>query len=227
MLVRLPQPAKEFRVSTERLHRSLVLAVLVALAAPARPADACMNGVERVVDRTNQAVRDAESLLAAGKLQQAANLVLATFPAALELDHKDRKQSLFERAQRVLAVAVVRGQGAVKLGKALPGKSAAQRDLGLAWAAGALRYHQARGLGGIVLTAELAEALALRPAEATEAHDILKDLADRDLMPTARAWAILASLEKDRGDADASARAVARCKEISPDAAQCEVVTNT
>jgi hypothetical protein len=224
--VRLPASAKEFRVHNLR-PRLLVFAVLAVLAAPSRPADACGNGVERVVDLTNKSIRQAETLLAEGKHQDAANMVLSTFPQALRLDHRDRKQNLFERGQRVLAVAVVRSQGALKLGKALPGKSAAERETSLAWAAGALRLHQAQSLGGLALTAELAEALALRPAEVTEAHGILKKLADDDLMPTPRAWAILGALEKARGDAEAADKSIQRCKEIAPDAKQCEVVTNS
>lgn len=214
-------------MSNLRLLRPLALAVVAALAAPTRPADACMNGVERHVDRTNQAIRDAESLLADGKFQRAADTVLATFPRALEQNHSERKQSLFERGQRVLAVAAVRSRGAIKLSRSLAGKTQTQREIGLAWAASTLRLHSARGLGGIVLTAELAEALAERPAEVHEAHALLKDLADRDLMPTARGWAILVALEKARGDADAAARALSRCKDIAADPTQCEVVTNT
>lgn len=203
------------------------LAVLAVFAAPSRPADACGNGVERVVDLTNQSIRKAETLLAEGNYQDAANEVLATFPKALRLDQRDRKQSLFDRGQRVLAVAVVRSQGTLKLGKTLPGKTAAERETSLSWATTVLRVHQAQGLGGLALTAELAEGLALRPAETTDAYDLLKKLADDDLMPTPRAWAILGTLEKARGDAEAAGRSIQRCKEIAPDAKQCEVVTNS
>lgn len=210
-----------------RLTRLFALAVLAVLAAPSRPADACGNGVERVVDRTNQSIRHAESLLAEGNFQKAADEVLDSFPTALRVDQRVPKQSLFERGQRVLAVAVVRSQGNLKLGKALPGKTTAEREQNLAWATAVLRLHQAQGLGGLALTAELAEGLALRPAEVTEAHSLLKKLADDDLMPTPRAWAILGSLEKARGDAAASDKAIQRCKDIAPDAKQCEVIPNS
>lgn len=210
-----------------RPPRLAALAVLAVLAAPSRPADACGNGVERVVDLTNQSIRQAETLLAEGQFQKAANEVLETFPQALRVDHRDRKQNLFERGQRVLAVAVVRSQGALKLGKTLPGKTAAERETSLAWATAVLRLHQAQGLGGLALTAELAEGLALRPAETSDAHALLKKLADDDLMPTPRAWAILGSLEKARGDAAAADKAIQRCKDIAPDAKQCEVVPNS
>lgn len=208
-----------------RPTRLLALAILALAAAP-RPADACGNEVERVVDVTNQSIRRAEALLADGAHQAAVKEVLRTFPKALRVDQHERRQSLFERGQRVLALAVVRSGGGVKLSADLPGKTVAQREAGLAWAAALLRLHHARGLGGVTTTAELAESLALRPAERREAHALLKDLADGDIVPTARAWAVLASLEKDRGDADAAARALARCKEIAADPTQCEVVPN-
>lgn len=202
----------------------LVAALLTVLVAPSPPAAACMNGVERVVDTTNQRVRNAESLLAAGKYQRAVKEALEIFPQALRGDHSDARQGLYERAQRIVALAVVRSQGAVKLGPGLAGKTDAERDINLAWAAGMLRLHIARGDGSVVLSEQLAEALAQRPAERHEAHAILKELASGDIMATARGWAVLATLEKSRGDADAAALAVRRCKEVSAEATVCEVV---
>lgn len=209
-----------------RLLAPLALAVLSFLTAPG-PAAACMNGVERRVDPTTQRIREAEALLADGKYKAAVREVLEAFPTALRADYRDHRLSLFDRGQRVIALAVVRSEGAVKLDAALPGKTAAEREAGLAWATMILRLHRARGNGGVLLTSELAEALALRPSERPAARLLLKELADGDIMPTARGWAILGVLERDHGDADAAARAVARCKEISPDAKQCDLVSNT
>lgn len=210
-----------------RSSSPLALALVAVLVAAPRPADACGNGVQRVVDLTNKKIRAAEELLAEAKYQDAANEVLGSFPNALRLDHRDRKQNLFERGQRVLAVAVIRAQGALRLGKALPGKTAAERETNMAWATSTLRLHQAQNIGGVALTAELAEGLALRPAEATEAHALLRKLADDDLMPTPRAWAILGALEKARGDVAAATAAIQRCKDIATEASTCEVVTNS
>lgn len=213
-------------MSILRSPRLFALAALAFLAAPS-PADACGNSVERVVDLTNQQIRHAETLLAEARYQDAAKQVLETFPKALRLDQNDRKQGLFERGQRVLAIAIVRSQGAIKVGAALPGKTAAERETSLAWAASILRYHQAAGLGSIGLGVDLAEALSLRPTEASEAYAILKDLGDRDLMPGPRGWALLGELEKARGDAAAASQAVKRCQEIATDAKQCDVVKNS
>ena len=202
------------------------LTLLAALTGAPRPAHACGNEVERVVDVTNQSMRKAEALLADGKHQRAARAVLAAFPAALRADRSHIRRNLFERGQRILALAVVRSRGAIELGPGMPGKTAAEQAENLAWAAGMLRLHAARGDGGVLLASELAEALALRPAERHEAHTLLKELADGDVMPTARGWAVLAALERARGDANAADRAVARCKEIAREPGQCVVVDN-
>jgi hypothetical protein len=193
---------------------SFVLALAVLLL-PARPADACHNAVERVVDPVNQSVRRAEQLLADGAHQKAVRELLASFPELLLANHRDARPALFRRAQRAAALAVVRSDGAVKLGPRMTGRTAEQRQAALAWAAATLRLHHARS-GDLVVRVELAEALARRPAERAEAHAILDELADLDLLPTARAWSLLADLERERGDATAAARAARRCREIDP-----------
>lgn len=199
------------------MRPSFILALAVLLV-PARPADACHNVVERVVDPVNQSVRKAEALLADGAHAKAIRELVATFPALLQADHRDDRPAVFRRAQRVAALAVVRSDGAVKLGPRMSGKTAEHRAAALAWAAAILRLHHARS-GDLVVRAELAEALARRPAERPEARAILRELGELDLLPTARAWALLADLERDAGDPTAAARAARRCREI--DAAHC------
>jgi len=197
------------------------LALLAALAAPSGPATACMNEVERVVDTTNQAVRAAEELLARNNYRSATKVVQGTFPKVLLADHQTRRQALFHRAQRIVALAQIRSGGDIRIAD-LPARTDADREVALAWAAATLRLHAARGDTSVLLTSELAEALALRPAERHEAHALLKELADADIMPTARAWSVLAALEQQRGDTNAAARATARCKELAPDDASCD-----
>lgn len=199
--------------------RPILVLALAALLAPARPAAACHNAVARVVDPVNQSVRRAEALLADGAHQAAIRELTGTFPQLLLANHRDDRASLFRRAQRTAALAVVRSDGAVRLGPRLSGKTAPQRQAALAWAAAILRLHHARS-GDLLVRVELAEALARRPAERAEARAILDELADLDLLPTARAWALLAHLERERGDEAASARAARRCREI--DATRCD-----
>ncbi len=209
--------------------RRLVLPALALLALalpPPRPASACMNEVERVVDVTNQAIRTADDLLARGNYRGAARLVASTFPRVLEAEYSTRRQQLFYRGQQILALAIVRSRGDLKL-PGLPGKTDADREVALAWAAGILRLHVARGDHKVVLRSELAEALALRPAERHEAREILHELAQTDIIPTARAWLVLANLETQRGDAEAAARAVLRCQDISTDDHACAPDTSS
>lgn len=200
----------------------LALCALVTLAAAPRPADACHNTIVRHVDPAVKSIRRAEALLVKGEHRAAAREVLATFPEALRTDRHERKQALLQRGQRILALAAVRSGGAVRLGADLPGKTASQRSAALAWAALLLRLQHAR-TGDIATRAELAEALAAAPAGRSEALEILTDLGDGDLLPTARAWALLAALERARGDDTAAARADRRCREIAPDGDSCAV----
>lgn len=199
--------------------RVLLLAACAALLAP-RPASACENVVWRR-DPAVESVRRAEARLADASFHAAAREVLARFPRAADATHKDRRPALFLRAQRVLALAVVRSGGAVALGDKLSGRTDAQRAAKLAWAAAILRLHAARR-GDVQVRAELAEALARRPLERPESLTLLRDLAAADILPTARAWALLATLEREAGDPDAAARATRRCREIAPGAATCD-----
>lgn len=204
------------------MRKSLVLAAIVsaAVVAPHSPARACHNVVERVVDLTTQSVRRAEALLADGAHQAAVKEALATFPEVLQLTHRARRAALFARAQRVVALAVVRSGGAVRLASHMSGKTDSKRAANLAWAAMLLRMHHARS-HDVVVQVELAEALAALPAERGEAYGLLKELGDGDVLPTARAWGLLAELERDRGDVTAAERAGRRCREIAPDGQVC------
>lgn len=200
----------------------LFLTAVTVLASP-RPADACGHGIERIVqaDPVVQSVGKAERLLAAGAYRAAVQEVLSTFPEALQADHRDRRQSLFERGQRVVALATVRSEGSVSLGTAaMAGRAPAKQQARLAWAAVILRLHNARD-GGVLVTSELAEALAQRPAERAQARALLAELGDLDLLPTARAWALLSTLEREHGDTGAADRATRRCLEIAPTNGPC------
>lgn len=205
------------------MRKSLVLAALVsaAVVAPRSSAQACHNSVERVLDATTRSVRLAETLLTHGAYQAAVKEALAAFPMVLQLTHRARRAGLFARAQRVVALAAVRSGGAVRLASHMSGKTASQKAANLAWAAMLLRMHHAR-TNDVVVQVELAEALAALPAERAEAYGLLKELGDGDVLPTARAWGLLAELARDRGDVGAAERADRRCREIAPKDGICD-----
>lgn len=203
------------------MHRptlSLLALVLVAAQVPA-DARACANSVmhrtEEVVD-----LDVASHELDAGRHQAAVDAVLEVFPRA---HRKTADGELMARGQRMLAVAVVRSGGAVRLDARLRGRTARQQSAAVEWATGTLRaFHAARGDDGTI-TVELAEALALGPATRGEALALLRGLGRDDLLPSARAWGLLAALERVGGDGEAAARAQGRCAAIAGDGAACVV----
>lgn len=226
------------------MHR-LSLAIALAIAAIAAPnvADACGNSIRRVVDTANMAVRNAEHLLAQGDHKTAISAVRNEFgDRALAVDSTG--DLLHQRAQRVLAIAAVRSKGALPLGMNLGGPRDAQRQAAVAWAVLTLRLQRSaidtRDVACILdpakcttgeldptRTAELAEALALQATGRAEAYGLLKDLGDRDLIPHAEGWALLAELGRERGDVDTSKKAVERCKQIASDRIQCDTSENS
>lgn len=227
------------------MHR-IVLALCLAttvLAAP-RLADACGNTVRRIVDSTNESVRKAEFLLAQGNYKQAISTIRDEFGDRALAVHDGPGAQLHQRAQRVLAIAVVRSKGAVSIGPGLGGKTDAQRQAAIAWSVLTLRLRRAalddrnvdcildptrctNGEGDPHTNADLAEALALQPTGRAEAYRLLKDLGDRDLMPFAEGWALLAELGRERGDLEGAKKAVERCKQIASDNLKCDPSENS
>jgi hypothetical protein len=207
----------------------LVIATALACAALGAPAiaDACGNSVERVVDRTNEEVRKAELLLAKGDNARAIRTVRDEF-GDRALARPDGKVGhwLHDRAQRVMALAIVRSKGTLAVGGELGGKTDAQRRNAVAWAVLTLRLRLGNDTDP-VKTVDLAQGLALQATGRDEAHTLLKQVADGDLMPSAEGWALLAELRKERGDVDGSKQAVERCKQVGSDKVKCDVSENS
>ena len=204
---------------------ALALALATAALASPRPADACGNTVRRVVDSTNHAVRNAELLLAQGDAKKAISTIRDEFgDRALTAPTDD---SLHQRAHRVLALAVVRSKGELAIGAELGGKTDARRQAAVAWAVLSLRLQRPVADENPLHASDLAEALALQASGRAEAYGLLKDLADRDLMPGAHGWALLAELGRERGDLETSKKAVERCKQIVASGVQCDTTENS
>jgi hypothetical protein len=205
------------------MHRSslsLLVLVLAAAQVPAADARACGNSVAHATEVDVASLDGASLELDADRHQAAVDAVLRAFPRA---HRKVADGELMARGQRMLAVAVVRSGGAVRLDARLRGRTTRQRDAALAWATGTLRaFHAARRDDGTI-TVELAEALARGPATRGEALALLRDLGHSDLLPSARAWGLLAALERVGGDGEAAARAQGRCAAIDGDGAACVV----
>jgi hypothetical protein len=207
----------------------LALASALACAVLGAPAiaDACGNSVQRVVDRTNEEVRKAELLLAKSDHAKAVRTIRDEFGDRAIAQHDGRGgRSLHERAQRVMALAIVRTRGELSIGKGLGGKTDAQRRAAIAWAVLTLRLRLGNDTDPVT-TVDLAHALALQATGRDEAHRLLKQVAADDLMPSAESWALLAELSKERGDVDGSKRAVERCKQVASDRTRCDVTENS
>jgi hypothetical protein len=188
-----------------RLLVTLSLLLPAAVAAHAGSAAACLNEVVQWTQPQIQQATIAETALGTGKPAKAAQLLLEIHPR-LRISHRllDRGPGqgidpVAARAQRLLAVAVVRTEGLVDLGDAYPGASAADRRTNLEWAIGILRAF-ARLSPGPAIDSDLGEALSKLPETRAEASRILEDLAHRDLVTSPEAYRALAELRLAAGD---------------------------
>lgn len=209
------------------------LSTLLALPvlAPA-PVSACGNSVRHKISHETRQVQQAELMLARGNYQDAIKLVRRVSPEFLSLRSRPAKRGkgpgmspkqLKNRAQRVAALAVARSGGGVRLSQTLDGSSSEAKQAALAWSVLVFRVHMAKEPNHSGLKAQLAEALSAQSSGKTEAYDILRKLADDDLMPTAHGYATLAQLEEARGNTEARDAATKRCETIAVDKKVCEL----
>lgn len=193
----------------------LVLVAGVGLGFVAAPAQACMREMPKLakkkqVDPTKRDVVAAEKALGKGDHAKAAQLARGAVPKLEELAPPDAAE-IATRAQRTLAIAVVRSGGAAAVSSTMPGTSESDKQLNLAWAQLVLTYHAALNSDNVVVKVQLAEALASNQYEQDRARDMLRDLSARDLMPTASGYALLSRLETDTVLRDAAS---SRCREL-------------
>jgi|HubBroStandDraft_2_1064218.scaffolds.fasta_scaffold181560_2 hypothetical protein len=152
----------------------------------------------------------AEQRLEEDRLADAAGQVVAAFP---RIQIAGVGQSPLEtHAARILALALVRGEGTLAGTAGFSGTTERQRSAQLGWAVSTLRaVSESRG-DDPVAQADLAEALASRPATEDQAIALLDDLAARDLLGSAHAYATLARLRSKTGDAGKVRAALERCE---------------
>jgi hypothetical protein len=202
------------------LKASVLLAALLGAAAVASDAHACgfFDYVEvrpRVRPKpvpiaANERIATAVQRLEEEKLADAGTEVVTAFPTIRTI--AVGASPLETRALRVLALAVVRGDGTLANVRGFSGRGAADRTANLEWATGVLRSISAERRNEPVAQADLGEALAATAGKEEEALAILGDLADRDLVGSAHAYSALARIRASRGDADASRSALSRCE---------------
>jgi hypothetical protein len=203
---------------------ALMLAVLAAGAAAATDAGACgffdYREIRPVKVKAKPVPVAANDRIAAGdqRLEEekpaAAGLeVVLAFP---EIRHVAVGASPIEtHALRLLALAVVRGDGVLAGVKGFADASTAARAANVEWAVQTLRGISAERDGDPAAIADLCEALARSPGHDEEAFAALSDLARRDLVGSAHAYAALARLRAARSDAAGTAEALDRCEHMT------------
>ncbi|MBC8073686.1 MAG: hypothetical protein IAG13_35515, partial [Deltaproteobacteria bacterium] len=174
----------------------LVLGFSLSFAAPS---EACLRDMPKLakkkvqVDPTKRDVIAAEKALAGGDHAKAARLAKGAVPGLSELPPVGAAE-LATRAQRTLALATVRSGGNIEVAPGIGGDDAYAKQVALAWAELTLTYQSAMKSDDVMVRSQLAEALAADDYQSDRAREMLRDLSARDLMPTARAYAVLAHL---------------------------------
>lgn len=200
--------------------KAAVAATLLAAVGASVPAeaDACMRMKRRrvqAVDHKLQDVNRAEHLLAKGDGKRAVKTAKRRFKKfTAATGEPDSGKALFNRAQRTIALATVRADGAMDLGRGMRGKTAEEKALNLAWATAVLEVQAAAEPDNLLLRTYYAEALSHHTGGDAQARDILTQLSNDDLMPTARGYALLARTQQRLGDASGSNLSLQRCRDL-------------
>ena len=176
---------------------------------------------EVMVDPRIHGVAQAEKNLQNGNRLAAAASVIRMIPHIKSL--KSKPGSLVARAERVLAVALSRSQGALTVASEVPrevlggwqGESAGESAANLVWAVAVLKRQSEAKSDDVSLRTDLAEAMARVPEHRAEARNILEQLAQRDLIASPEGYAALAALLRESGNADGQKLALKRCEAMA------------
>lgn len=196
---------------------------LPVMGSSARPAGACENGVEIVVDEYTPKIARAEKALADGKSVLAAVGVLQVFP--LIKTAKVTQSPLTGRAMRIMALAAVRLDGALTAGKRWRGTTPEEKAANLSWAIETLRALAKLHANKPSVETDLGEALSKVAEHKEEALKILGKLAAKDLITSAHGYAALARLREAAGDKAGSLVAVKRCEAMAKKVDICRAQT--
>jgi hypothetical protein len=182
---------------------------------------------EPEVDHRIQGVPMAEKALEEGHTVAAAGYVIRMIPHIRSLD--PRRSKLVERAQRVLALAAARHDGALPIAREVPehaqgawrGKEAEQRAENVEWSVDRLRAIAKVKENDPGSETDLAEALSHLDGGKKEARTILERLAKTDLITSPEGYAALAQLRAESGDAAGEQVAMQRCERMARSASVC------
>lgn len=214
-----------------RKHTIWALAMGIGIGASALTQAAAACGGEWYpevsIDHRIHGVAQAEKALSNGNRLAAAASVIRMMPHIKAL--KSKPGSLVGRAERVLAVALSRSQGALPVQSEVPeevlgawrGAKEGEATANLAWSVDVLRRQSTSKADDVALKTDLAEALARVPEHRAEARTILEELAKRDLIASPEGYAALASLRSQAGDQDGQKLALKRCEAMAKSQDSC------
>jgi hypothetical protein len=186
------------------------LSLLALVALSPRPAAACGNVIHQE-DIIAAAVLRADNRLRDGNAKEAAEYVLHKFP---DLKSTRRGRPLVARAQRILALAVVRTDGLLPV-EAFAASTSEERRRNLEWAVSVLREVNEVTPNNPVLETALAEALSRLPEHQAEAFGLLGGLAEKNVLPTAQGYRALAALRRLLGDTEGEDAALKKAALLS------------
>lgn len=177
------------------------------------------------VDPRIHGVARAEKALNEGRTATAGASVVRMIPHIRSLD--GTKTPLIARAERVLALAIVRNEGGLPSEHEIPrevqatwlGKNAEERAANLSWAVSVLERQSDKKQDDPALLTDLGEAMAEVDGQRDAAREILEKLAKRDLVATPEGYRSLAELRRRAGDAQGETAALERCKALSGEGA--------
>ncbi|HMY17428.1 MAG TPA: hypothetical protein PKA58_13995 [Polyangium sp.] len=200
---------------------ALVSAALSAAVAFSQDARACGDVFIPEIDHRIQGLANAEKALRDGKVVASAQSIVRMFPEIRTIN--PGKDGMLGRAQRTLAIALVRMDGAIDLDPTWRAKSPEQKAQNVAWAVSSLERLRTLRKNDPAVDTDLGEALAKVDGRQEEARGILQGLADRDLMATPQGYAALGRLQNQAGNASARDAAIQRCTAMAKDAEICKV----
>jgi hypothetical protein len=200
---------KEFQMAISKVGiRAIQVAMSLIGLSSAAHAFACGGDwyPEVQVDPRIIGVLQAEKSLSHGNYVAAAGSVVRMMPH-IETLHASH-DPLVVRAERVLAVALERSNGALALEQEVPreilshwqGKTRADHDQNMTWSVATLRRELAAKPADPGSMTELGEALSKVDGGSEEARALLESLAARDLMASPEGYRALAQLRLQKGD---------------------------
>lgn len=204
---------------------ALAFAVVSAAAAFSHDARACGDVFIPEIDHRIQGLANAEKGLRDGKIVASAQSIVRMFPEIRTIN--PGKDGMLGRAQRTLAIALVRTDGAIELDPTWRAKTPEQRSQNVAWAVSSLERLRTQRKNDPAVDTDLGEALAKVDGRQEEARGILQSLADRDLMATPQGYSALGRLQHQAGNTTARDAAIQRCNAMAKDAEICKVPTSS